>query len=140
MLDLFDDNTTEDLVQDTEESSGIPQEYEVDLDTGLMTGRIVRGSEAVRMWAWNALRTQRYRHDTHTWDFGSELETLIGQNYSESYTNSRAQKMVEDALLINPHISEITDFVCGPDGDALVMSFTIVTDFGEEAIETDVTL
>lgn len=140
MLDLFDDNTTEDIVTEQEEDSGIPQEYEVDFDTNLMTGRIVRGSEAVKMWAWNALHTARYRYDTHTWEFGSELDTLIGQPYSEEYTNSRAQKMVEDALLVNPHISEIADFVCGPDDDALVMSFTIITDFGEEVIETDVTV
>lgn len=138
MLDLFDDNTTADDTLTEETDSGIPLEYEVDFDTGLMTGRVVRGSEAVKMWVWNALNTVRYRFKTHSWDFGTELETLIGQPYSAVYTNSRAKKMIEDALSINPNISAIQDFVCGINGRNMTVAFTLITDFGEEEIETDV--
>ena len=44
---------------------------------------LVEGIEAVKVWAWNALYTVRFRYLIYPWEYGDELETLIGQSYIE---------------------------------------------------------
>ena len=34
------------------EESKIPKEYEIDFKTGQLTGRIVEGAEAIKVWIW----------------------------------------------------------------------------------------
>ena len=40
----------------------IPREYGVDFRTGQLTGKIVEGIEAVKVWIWSCLHTERYRY------------------------------------------------------------------------------
>ena len=44
---------------------------------------VVSGKEAVLVWAWKALHTPRFRHEIYTWDYGNEVDSLIGQPFSE---------------------------------------------------------
>ncbi|MBU5231286.1 DUF2634 domain-containing protein, partial [Intestinimonas butyriciproducens] len=38
----------------------------------------VEGAEAVRVWAWLALHTTRFRHEIYSRAYGTELENLMG--------------------------------------------------------------
>ena len=40
---------------------------------------VVSGLEAVKSWAWRAIQTARYRYSSFSWDYGCELENLVGQ-------------------------------------------------------------
>ena len=40
----------------------IPKEYGIDFKTGQLTGEIVEGLEAVKVWIWLVLQTPRYRY------------------------------------------------------------------------------
>lgn len=122
----------------TDDSAPLPQEFGIDFATGKLTGKRVEGSEAVKVWAWLALKTARYRFRQFTWQYGSELEDLIGTQYTAEYTESQARHMVEDCLKVNKYISGITDFSCKINGDKLILQFTILTDFGRESMEVDV--
>lgn len=86
-----------------------PKEYEIDFNTGQLTGRVVEGLEAIKVWIWVTLQTVRYRYPIYSWDYGSELEDLIGQGHSKNYIITEAQRMIEDCLLINDNIQSITD-------------------------------
>jgi hypothetical protein len=114
-----------------EEALKIPKEYGIDFTTGELTGKIVEGNEAVKVWIWNTLHTPRYRHTIFSWDYGNELEDLIGQGYSQEYIEIEAKRMVEDCLLINENITGIDDFEVSQDADKLSISFTANTLFGE---------
>lgn len=120
------------------DSDPLPQEFGIDFITGQLTGEKVEGSDAVKVWTWLALKTARYRFRQFTWQYGSELEDLIGKQYTAEYTESQARHMVEDCLKANKYINGITDFVCKVDGDRLILQFTILTDFGREDMEIDV--
>ena len=136
-MPLFDyDSDDEELAVETSDSEAValPREFGVNFDTGAMTGEIVEGSEAVKVWAWFALQSARYRYQVYSWDYGSELESLIGTGYSEQYTKSRVQKMLEDCLLINENITGIKNLACTFDGESLSASFTLQTKFGEESL------
>lgn len=108
----------------------IPKEYEVDFETGQLTGRIVEGLEAIKIWIWLALQTQRYRYYIYTWDYGNEFEDLIGQGYTDEYIEAEARRMTEDCLLVNDNIQSISDFSVGVENDQLLVSFTANTIYG----------
>lgn len=57
----------------------IPKEYGIDFTTGQLTGQIVEGIEAIKVWIWNCLHTQRFRYPIYSWDYGADLEQYIGQ-------------------------------------------------------------
>lgn len=116
----------------------IPKEYEIDFKTIQLTGKIVEGLEAIKIWIWFALKTPRYRHYIYSWDYGNELEDLIGQGYSEEYISIEAQNMVEDCLLINKNIESITNFSAFKKENQLIISFTANTLYGSCEVKIDV--
>lgn len=123
------------LEEDSELLEETPlQEWGVDFETGQLTGRLVEGAEAVKVWAWNAIKTPRYRHVTHSWFYGQDFEDLIGQQYSPGYVETVLCSMVEDCLLVNPHILEVADLTYTFEEDRLHLSCRLITEFGEEEL------
>jgi phage baseplate assembly protein W len=114
-----------------EESVKIPREYEIDFETGQFTGKIVEGLEAIKVWIYLALNTARYRYLIYSWDYGSEIEDLIGQSFTEEYIEVEAKRIVEECLLINENIISISDFSTVIIDDKLTISFTANTILGE---------
>lgn len=72
-------------------TSVIPEEYEMDFKTYELTGRIVKGKEAIKMWIYKVLRTNRYKHIIYTWDYGVELEELISMPFDRAFIESEVQ-------------------------------------------------
>lgn len=114
-----------------EEEIKQPKEYGVDFETGQLTGEIVEGKEAIKVWIWFALQTPRYRYYIYTWDYGSEFEDLIGQGYTEEYIEAEAQRMTEDCLLVNENIQSISEFAVSMKNDTLTVSFVANTIYGD---------
>jgi len=119
----------EEETDDTEETAQ-PKEYGIDFTTGQLTGEIVEGLEALKVWIWFALQTPRYRHYVYTWDYGCELEDLVGQAYSEEFLEAEALYMVEDCLLVNENITGISDFSVQLENGVPVLSFVADTAYG----------
>lgn len=107
------------------------KEYEIDFKTGQLTGRTVEGLEAIKVWVYLALLTPRYRFEQYSWNYGSEIEELIGLNIDEEYLKSEVQRRIEDCILINEHIQGIENLECSFFDDKLTASFRILTDYGE---------
>lgn len=129
---VLEDEIEEEEVEDIEE---IPQEYGIDFATGQLTGEIVEGKEAIKVWIWLALNVPRYRHIINTWEYGNEIETLIGKGYSQEHLDSEVKYMIEDALSPNDYITEITNLDASLDGDKLTVSLTVETPYGEVEID-----
>lgn len=113
----------------------IPREYGIDFETGELTGKIVEGIEALKVWIWLCLKIERFRYPAYSWLYGSELEQYIGKAYSEEFIQFDAPRAVEEALKVNPHIQGIKDFESKIEGERLKMSFTVVSDLGEVNIK-----
>lgn len=123
------------------ESSELPLYREVMADpvTGLPVWRggspvMAEGKDAVRLWVVTALRTARYHYEIYSQAFGSEMESLIGRGYSDEVKASEAPRMIRDALLINPYITDVADIVVDFSGDVLQVSATIITIYGEVTV------
>lgn len=114
----------------------LAQEYAVDYDNNrllLIDGKtqIVTGAEAVKAWAWKALKIQRYRYLAYSWNYGHDLENLIGIGESIEYVTSEASRYIQEALQPNPYIEAVTNIVVTYTGDQLSISFTLQTPYGE---------
>lgn len=128
---------TEDDVK-TLEDYALPKEYEINFETGQLTGRVVEGVEAVKVWAWIALHTPRYRYYIYSWDYGQEYEDLIGKGYSTEYIAMEMKRMTEECLTVNPWITGIENFSCAKEEEKVTVSFTMLTSLGDAEVETDV--
>ena len=122
----------DDVVQ---ESLDIPYEYGIDFETNQLTGSIVAGKEAIKVWIYLALNTTRYIYPIYTWNYGNELEDLIGSAYTKEFIEIESKSLVEEALSINPYIKDITNFDVEIKNENLKISFTVDTDFGEIDID-----
>lgn len=138
-FDGIDDEIEEngDLDEDGNEVYDLPLEYGIDFDTGQLTGKIVEGVEAVKVWIWLCLHTARYRFAIHDWDYGVDFEEYIGQTLDQEYVDTDIKKEVEDAMYVNPWITDVTDWRSSMDEkhDRLHLVFTAVTDFGETEVD-----
>lgn len=94
----------------------------------------VTGLEAVKVWAWKAIHTQRFYHDIYTWDYGCEINSLIGQTYSEELKLSEASRYLKECLLVNPYITDVTNIDISFEKDKLTINCIIITLYGEETI------
>lgn len=92
---------------------------------------IVEGNEAVKVWIWKAILTERKRYEIYSWAFGSEVETLIGQNYSAQLKKAEAIRYVREALEVNPYITDIASISVDFDHGRLTMETTVKTVYGE---------
>lgn len=91
----------------------------------------VTGAEAVKVWVWKALSTVRYRHEIYTWDYGCEVENLIGQAFTPEVKQSEAVRYIREALLVNPYIRSVRQTSVEFNGTRLTVSCTVDTIYGE---------
>lgn len=131
---MFPFDLEDEDIEVEEKEEEIYKEYEIDWETGQLTGRIVEGLEAVKVWIYLALNTDRYVFEQFTWDYGHELGTLIGTSNNQEYLQMEVKRMVEECLFINEHITGVSNLQCEINEEKITISFTAVTDYGEVSI------
>lgn len=122
-------------LEELAETKQFAEDYEIDFATGRLTGNIITGPDAVAQWARLALNIQRYVYPQYSWDYGSELGTLIGNGYDTDYIESEVSRMVTDALSPNEDIEGIRGLACDFEDGRLAVSFTLVTVYGETEVD-----
>lgn len=133
----FDLDDEEDVViEDTDEAE--PSDYEIDFSTGKLTGKIIKGLDAVIQWIRLALGTDRYYFEQYSWNYGSELGDLIGNAFTQEYLENEVKRMIADALSTNPYIQSIDNVQCEVSKDDLAASFTVNTIFGNREVTFNV--
>ena len=110
------------------------KEYEFDFNNSILTGKLVEGKEALKMWIYKALLTNRYNYPIYSWDYGQDLEELIGQGYEHDFIKSEVERRIQDCLLVNKRITRCHSFEINLINDSLQISFTVDTPFGEVTI------
>lgn len=91
----------------------------------------ITGARAVLVWAWNALHTPRYRYEIYTWNYGNEVEQLIGQPFTDDLKRSEVTRFVRECLLINPYITDVADITVSFANETVKVSCRIITVYGE---------
>ena len=95
---------------------------------------IITGRDAVAVWVWKALNTVRYRHVIYTWNYGNEIEQLIGQPFTDELKRSEAVRYVRDCLRINPYVKDVFDIAVTFGDGTLSITGRLITVYGEVSI------
>lgn len=124
-----------------EESTELPlfQEYAYDYANNrllLKNGQtyLVEGNEALRIWIFKALSTERFRYTAYDSDFGSEIDTLIGSPLHGDIAKSELKRFIVEALMVNPYIEELGNFQISQTGSGVRAEFDCTTIYGPDKI------
>lgn len=138
-MSLFPFATDEEITLVTSDvTASSIREYELDFDTGRLTGRIVTGVDALCVWAYLALKAKRYKWVIYSWQYGKEYTNLIGYSFDEDYLYSEVKRYIEECLFINEHITAIEDLTVTQVREKLYVRFRMVTDVGSKEVAIDV--
>jgi Protein of unknown function (DUF2634). len=105
--------------------------WRLDLENNRISG-FIDGLDAVIQSAFMALQTERYEHLIFSWQYGSELNTLVGKD--SDYAYSEAKRMIQDALSTDTRITDVRDFSI----ENGVIRFVVDTIYGSRAAQTEV--
>lgn len=144
-MSIFPEETINlsDVIQQTveETTNELPllKEYAWDFETNdfiLENGKfkIVEGLEALEIWIYKTLKTPRYRFLAYSWDYGHELEDLIGQGLSSTALKSEVERYLNECILINPYISTISNLEVTFINGVIKTDFFCNTLYGEVSI------
>lgn len=95
---------------------------------------LVEGNEALRIWIFKALATERFRYTAYDSDFGCEIDTLIGSPLHGDIAKSELKRFIVEALMVNPYIEELGNFQISQTGSGVRAEFDCATIYGPDKI------
>nr|WP_293995639.1 DUF2634 domain-containing protein [uncultured Fusobacterium sp.] len=132
------------LEEQKENTNNLPlfMEYAIDFETGeYITDektndiKILTGNEALKVWCFKALKTERNRYGFHTDSYGTDLFEHPGTIYQKSVKDALMINQIQDTLLVNPYILECYDFKIFNDvEDIPLITFKIKTIYGDSEV------
>ncbi len=108
--------------------------YAVNWHTGRVEG-FADGLEAMRQAIYKILMTERFDYLIYSWDYGVEMNRLLGQSAQEA--EGEIERVISEALLADARITAVTNFrVTAADRRHVAVEFTAETIFGAVEINT----
>lgn len=91
------------------------KEMAIDFETGepiIENNEIVtlEGSEALKVWIWRALKTERYKYKAYTENYGNELKEQLGTIYDKTIKDAILENEIRECLGVNPYIVRLHSF------------------------------
>lgn len=113
-MDLFELLETE---KEQSEENFLPlfTEMAIDFNTGEIieeNGEIKKltGKEALNVWIWKALKTERNRYKAYSSSFGNDLTKEIGYVYDRTVKEQLIINEIIECLKVNPYITNVYNF------------------------------
>lgn len=123
-------------LQDETEAIETSSTYYINFETGELTSQIITGIDSIRQFIYMVLRTERYAYPIYSHDVGNELQELLSdKETTEAYKEMEIPRLIEEALVYDDRISEVTDFVLEKVNDAYRVSFNVHSVEGVIGIE-----
>lgn len=139
---VYSEFDIEEVNRSLEESSELPllREYFFDFEKGSLVyengkPKIVSGVEALKIQLHKALITERYKYLGYSWNYGSEITSLIGKVQSNAVVEAEAKRLIEECLLVNPYVTSIGKVDTKLDGKKLTINAQVNTVYGEVEID-----
>ena len=125
----------DDLQNDFEIEQQPSETYKMDLSQ-MTIGGWVDGLEAVKQAAYKILNTQRYDFLIYSWNYGSQLEDLFGEQIPDVHSNIK--RRITEALMQDERISGVDGFSFASNKGNVLVQFTVKTREGDFMIEKEV--
>ena len=97
---------------------------------------LLEGNEAIKIWCYKALKTERFMYLAYTHGFGIELYPFMAKVMGVFERKSELKRMITEALMVNPYILSVDSITFdevdrGEDMDVHVVMTTV---YGELVI------
>lgn len=95
---------------------------------------LVEGNEALRIWIFKALATERFRYTAYDAIFGSEIDTLPARSVAlnQAVLQAEIKRFITEALMVNPYIVKLDNFKFERSLSGLTVDFDVATIYGTE--------
>lgn len=67
----------------------------------------VYGNEAMKIWIYKAMITDRFRYSAYSDRFGTEIYTLIGEVISSKFKEAEIKRYITEAVMVHPFMVSI---------------------------------
>ena len=112
--------------------------YKMDLAGDRISG-YTDEQEAMKQAIYKILRTERYKYIIYSWNYGIELEDLIGMPVN--YCVPEIERRITEALLQDLRIEDVAEFEFDITKKSVVLvKFTTYTEFGNIEIQEEVNI
>lgn len=94
---------------------------------------LLSGNDALKVWIYKALRTERFNYLAYTWRYGVELHQFIGKVMGVKERKSELKRYITECLMVNPYIKAIDkyEFVEDKRGRDVQINIYLTTIYGE---------
>lgn len=92
--------------------------------------KIVTENEALKVWIYKVLKTERWRYLAYDNCYGVELEQFIGKYTNNQDSAGEVEQYIIEALLINPYIKSVDSVEATISGDKLSYVIALTTIYG----------
>ena len=117
-----------------ESDKNITKTYFLDFENKCIKGNI-EGKKAMEQAIQKILNTKRYAFEIYDWNYGSQINELIGTNMITA--EMLIEGYIEDALLADDRIEKIENFTMEKDMNKMSVKFEAVTKAGVISVETE---
>ena len=97
--------------------------------------KIVTENEALKVWIYKTLKTERWRYRAYDNAYGIELEKFIGTYTNNKNSATEVEQYIKEALLINPYIISIDNILTNINGDKLSYDISLTSVYGNLIIK-----
>ncbi len=119
----------DDLIQDYDIVEQATRTYRLNFGGRNSVG-MLDGREAMKQAIYLILNTERYRYEMYSWDYGVELEELIGEQNSDTI-QVNIKNTITDALMQDDRITGVSDFEFKRERERLSVIFNVATTEGD---------
>ena len=95
---------------------------------------MLSGRDAVAVWGYNALLTERSRFEMWTRNYGNDMYNLIGKPFSDELKRAEVTRYLTECLTASPYITDVRNIDAVLIEDELQISCSLVTIYGEVKI------
>ena len=99
---------------------------------------IVTQKEAIKVWAYKALITERYRYRAYFDDYGAELEHFVGTVTNDGAEAIEVFRYIEEALLVNPYITDVNVLGIEQNKKKITLNIELITIYGDTMLGIEV--
>lgn len=118
---------SENFIQEFTDTEIPSKDYFLDIENGKIKGT-VEDLEQVKQAVYFMLGTERYEYIIYPWEYGVELNDLIGQPYS--YVVPEIERRITECLTQDERINGVSDFTFEKQKNKIHVSFVVSTIFG----------
>lgn len=101
---------------------------------------LVEKNEALRIWIFKALSTERFHYTAHSDAYGEEFtEQLIGHSLERETAELELERYLTEALMVNPYIQKLDNFSFELISHEMHVEFDCTSIYGAERLRLPLT-